>query len=246
MKITTNRQVWGVVAVVDTIGAAIVVSAILAFYPPELWPFELAISLTLTFGIATPITYFMAQQLRKIAALSDELQRLVNRDRLTDVATRNYFFARMEQAPGAYGISLMIDIDHFKRVNDTHGHFAGDQVIKDVASILGRTVRSDDIVARFGGEEFVVFLYDQDTEAGFRVAERMRAAIASETISFEGIRLNVTVSIGGSLKQACDGIEQAIQEADEALYRAKREGRNRTIFSGRKHADKPDAVAKVA
>lgn len=246
MKITTTAQVWTVVAVVDTIGAIVVVCAILAFYPPEMWPFELAISLTLTFGIATPITYFMAQQLRKIAALSDELQRLVNRDRLTDAATRDFFFVRMAEAPDAYGISLMVDIDHFKRVNDTYGHFAGDEVIKRVASILRGTVRSDDIVARFGGEEFVVFLYDRNPETGFKVAERMRAAIEAKTISFEDITVNVTVSIGGSLKQACDDIENSIQEADEALYRAKNEGRNRTVFAAMPETDTASAESEAA
>jgi len=231
MKITTQKQVWLTVVILNLIAAMIVASAIIAFYPPEEWPFEMTISMTLTFGIGVPMTWFMANQSYKNSLLNIELQRLVNRDRLTDVATRDYFFTRMAENPDAYGISLMVDIDHFKQVNDTYGHFAGDRVIQHVADLMREIVRGEDIVARFGGEEFVIFLHDTDPETGYRVAERMRAAIAAETVVFEQMQVRVTVSIGGSLKEACDTIEQAIKEADAALYRAKNAGRNRTIFA---------------
>lgn len=125
----------------------------------------------------------------------------------------------------------MIDIDFFKQVNDDYGHLAGDAVISRVATILRRNTRAEDIVCRFGGEEFVVFLSEKDSVDGFEVAERMRRSIAEDIVEFDGQDLKVTVSIGGSLKERLADVTLAIQQADEALYRAKSGGRNRTIFA---------------
>ncbi|WP_299687836.1 GGDEF domain-containing protein [uncultured Tateyamaria sp.] len=176
--------------------------------------------------VSFPTCVFVGAKIRENVRLSEELRRLVERDRLTDVATRDFFFTRMAQEPEAYGISLMIDIDFFKRVNDTYGHLTGDRVISHVAQLLQETVRSNDIVCRFGGEEFVVFLADADHDVGAAMAERLRARVANSPIDEAGTTLGVTVSIGGSLKAATDHIEVAIQRADDALYRAKSGGRN--------------------
>lgn len=182
-------------------------------------------------AIAPPFGLFGGWHLLRITTLSDELERLVNRDRLTNVATRDYFFKRMRNAPDAFGASLMIDIDHFKSVNDTHGHLAGDAVIARVARIISDHVREEDIVCRFGGEEFIVFLSGHSAESGYDIAERMRQAIAQDALEIDGVALRVTVSIGGSLKDRLTNIEAAIQQADVALYQAKAAGRNRTIFA---------------
>ena len=219
---------------INVTAAIIIVGVITSLYPPELWRYELTLSLSLTFVIATPTSYFMGYQIFKNSQLTDELQRLVNRDRLTDVGTRDFFFARMEEAPDAYGVSLMVDIDHFKGINDKHGHFAGDQVIKCVAQTLKKVARKTDLVARFGGEEFIIFLRDLDPQSGYEVAERMRNQIAEQVFKFTECEVKVTVSIGGSLKDACDNLEAAIEEADAALYQAKGHGRNQTIFATRK------------
>lgn len=216
---------------VNAIAACIVIPAILSLYPPELWQYELLLSLSLTFFIATPVSFFMTRQVRNNQELNKELQRLVNRDRLTDVATRDFFFDRMEQTPDVFGVSLMVDIDYFKSVNDQHGHLAGDKVIRKVANLLKENVRDDDIVARFGGEEFIVFLKSRNKESGFKIAERMRSEIEKQIIKFDCTDLNVTVSIGGSLKDALATVESSIKEADAALYEAKRAGRNCTIFA---------------
>ena len=216
---------------VNAIATAIIVPAIIFLYPPELWQYELMLSLSLTYLIATPATYFMANQIQKNNELTDELQRLVDRDRLTDVSTRDYFFNRMAQAPESFGISLMVDIDLFKGINDNYGHLAGDQVIREVAKLLKENIREGDIVARFGGEEFIVFLDSKNMDSGFKIAERMRKAIADKTFEFNDTELKVTVSIGGSLKDTLCDLEKSIQEADDALYEAKRSGRNRTVFA---------------
>ena len=241
MKVATIGQVWLVTLAMNVIGCAIVASTVMALYPRVEWPFELTVSLILTCGIATPFTYLMARQLHKNTLLSNELQRLVDSDRLTDTRTRSYFFDHMAASPGDYGVCLMVDIDHFKSVNDTYGHLAGDRVIQDVAARIKDMLRTEDIVARFGGEEFVVFLHRADAATGFAVAERMRGAIAEQAVAFNDNPIDVTVSIGGSPMAADSDIEQAIQDADAALYRAKYDGRNCTIFSSDPFSDgQPD------
>lgn len=176
--------------------------------------------------VAFPTCLFVGVKIRENVNLSEQLRRLVERDRLTDVATRDFFFTRMAESPDVYGISLMVDIDFFKRVNDTYGHLTGDKVIAHVANLLKNTVRKNDIVCRFGGEEFVVFLSNAGHDAGAAMAERLRAAVAESPIDDAGTVVSVTVSIGGSLKEATDDIDEAIRRADEALYRAKNDGRN--------------------
>jgi len=175
-------------------------------------------------------TFMLGLQMLKVHVLNTELQRLVNRDRLTDVATRDFFFARLAEKPGSYGVSLMADIDSFKTVNDTYGHQTGDKVITRVARILAQEVGARDIVCRFGGEEFVVFLDNATRTNALDVSERIRAGVEAATVDSEGSSVSVTVSIGGSLRKAAAEIDEAIRQADAALYRAKKLGRNRVAM----------------
>lgn len=197
-------------------------------------------------AIAPGLGVLAGWHLLRITKLSEEMERLVNRDRLTDVATRDYFFKRMRDAPDAYGVSLMIDIDHFKEVNDTYGHLAGDTVIATVAQRLSNTLRNDDIICRFGGEEFVVFLSGRNIDSGYRAAERMRNVIARDALEIDGLSLKATVSIGGSLKDRLTDIEAAIHEADAALYRAKAAGRNLTVFADAPETEVAQTTDKAA
>lgn len=201
-------------------------------------------SLIVTTCVAFPLCFGLWTLLQRNVLLSDRLADLVNRDRLTDVATRDFFFSRMENATHAYGVSLMIDIDYFKRINDTYGHFAGDVAIQTVAQVLKEQTKPHDIVCRFGGEEFMVFLTDQSALAGYKMAETLRKAIAARLIVFEDIDFHLTVSIGGSLKERVADINVAIKQADDALYHAKRLGRNKTVFSSLDDVD--DGVRQSA
>jgi len=214
-----------------TLGVSILVActALLA-YPPEEWAWELQISLSLTFVIMMSVCYFVGLKSLEMYKLTLELQRLVERDRLTDVATRDHFYSRMAEDADSFGVSLMVDIDNFKLVNDTYGHIAGDEVIRAVATVLRENVRDDDVVCRFGGEEFVIFLREHDEDQALRVAERIRRTVASHSVDFEGLALTVTVSIGGSNRCRVENIDGAIRQADAALYRAKARGRNVTLF----------------
>ncbi|SDF45769.1 GGDEF domain-containing protein [Sulfitobacter delicatus] len=229
LRLRTWVNVW-TFTVMMTIGTVLACAFLVTVvYPEHLQVLMGPRAIIITTLITIPFAFFVGTKLRENTRLSDELVRLVNRDRLTDVATRDFFFRRMESDPNAYGVSLMVDIDHFKRVNDTHGHYAGDAVIKHVSQVLRDEVRAQDIVCRFGGEEFVVFLHEVSADQGLVVAERMRTAVAASPASGRGQAISVTVSIGGSLKDRLADINISIQQADAALYRAKSNGRNRTV-----------------
>ena len=226
MKIESIRDVIMFSVFVTVINTAFAVSLNYFVFKPAVLSHTVPGTIVIAVLVSLPTLVFIGLKVRENVQLSEQLRRLVERDRLTDVATRDFFFTRMAQEPEAYGISLMVDIDYFKRVNDTYGHLTGDKVISHVASVLRDAVRPGDIVCRFGGEEFVVFLSDADHTAGAAMAERLRALVADSPIDEAGTTLNVTVSIGGSLKGAAEHIETAIQRADDALYRAKNGGRN--------------------
>ncbi len=190
-------------------------------------------TLVIVMIVTLPTVAWIGAQMLRNARLNEQLQVLVDRDRLTNVATRDFFFARMEAEPDAYGVSLMIDIDRFKRINDSFGHLAGDKVIQAVAAALLEHTRAEDVVCRFGGEEFIVFLQDRNIEDGYAAAERLRNAIAATLVRCDGRDLTVTVSIGGSLKDRIADINHVIRLADDALFQAKQSGRNRTNFIDR-------------
>ncbi|SFD67088.1 sensor domain-containing diguanylate cyclase [Massilia yuzhufengensis] len=155
-------------------------------------------------------------------------------DYLTGLANRRAFFEAAEQelqrsnaVPRPTAV-IAIDADHFKAINDRHGHPGGDCVLQHLAAILGETFREVDVVARIGGEEFAVLLPSTDLPRAAVVAERLRSAVASEVVDFEGARIRYTVSAGvASLADGEGGIDLLLKRADQALYAAKRAGRNR-------------------
>jgi two-component system cell cycle response regulator len=125
-----------------------------------------------------------------------------------------------------------MDIDHFKSVNDTHGHDIGDEVLREFANRISANIRGIDLACRYGGEEFVVVMPDTDVDFAYTIAERLRHSV--ETTPFEISRapetLKVTISIGiAASLGGDDNAEKLLHRADQALYRAKREGRNRVI-----------------
>ena len=121
----------------------------------------------------------------------------------------------------------MIDIDHFKSINDTHGHACGDEALRSVVRALQSMLRTTDILGRFGGEEFLVLLPELDEQGALIAAERLRAKVAANVVEFEGKRLSPTISLGLALHAADETGDRLIARADEALYAAKRNGRNR-------------------
>lgn len=172
----------------------------------------------------------------------EDLSKKVNTDKLTGINNRASFDDQLKlvisnHARGHHekGLGLLVlDIDHFKIFNDTHGHLAGDEVLKSVARAVDEAVRGDDVAARYGGEEFVVILPETDEAELLMVAERVRMKVEAVEVTYEDKILKVTASIGGAV---CDTIERQsdgpalLKIADKCLYQAKDSGRNRCIVT---------------
>nr|WP_245247778.1 GGDEF domain-containing protein [Tianweitania sediminis] len=164
---------------------------------------------------------------------SETLQQAALTDGLTGTQNRRYFddalpeylgeFARIDKPVGL----LILDLDHFKLVNDNHGHDVGDQVLREVANCLKDMTRHHDVVARLGGEEFAVVAPNMTPELLFKLAERIRKAIAAMTITSGNVRLKVTASVGLAIWDGSEDAESFYRRADRMLYQAKRMGRNR-------------------
>ena len=166
----------------------------------------------------------LTDELRDIAA-RDPMTQLLNRRGLTD-ALQQHFSGR--KAVPAH--LLILDIDHFKRVNDTYGHQTGDALLCQVAQLLRSTVRSGDLASRIGGEEFVAICLDTDAQGFTQLAERLRAAVQAQELWVTGVEqpLRCTVTMGLSLPfKGAEALDEAMRQADEALYRGKAGGRNR-------------------
>ncbi|MDA8481846.1 GGDEF domain-containing protein [Pseudomonas resinovorans] len=154
-------------------------------------------------------------------------------DPLTGLPNRAAWNERLEieqarqQRYGGDLLLAVIDIDHFKRINDGFGHLAGDKVLKIIAGELARRLRKTDFIARFGGEEFVLLLPSTPVEGGKQLLENLRAAIEACPFHFKGERVSITLSAGLTTLMAGEPSDVAFQRADQALYRAKHEGRNR-------------------
>jgi diguanylate cyclase len=153
-------------------------------------------------------------------------------DPLTGLPNRAAWSERLEYEVNAWhqqgnNLSLaMLDLDHFKRINDGYGHLAGDKVLKIIANVLSKRLRATDFIARFGGEEFVLLMPDSALGDALELGERLRAAIEACPFHFKGERVTITMSIGMAQFQPGERSDLALKRADEALYRAKAAGRN--------------------
>jgi len=167
-----------------------------------------------------------------------------DRDALTRIYNRHSFDERLvyeikRRRRYRHDLSLlMLDLDHFKSVNDTYGHKAGDMVLRKIGEVLTSTFRSTDLPARYGGEEFVVLLPHTREEAAWKLAERVRSIVEECSFEFDGQEFSVTASIGVATVEgsALSSDEDLIVKADKALYQAKNNGRNMVVVSGQKNS----------
>ncbi|OPZ20798.1 MAG: Response regulator PleD [candidate division BRC1 bacterium ADurb.BinA364] len=179
--------------------------------------------------------YCRVSQNMEIMELFARLKDSSERDWLTGLYNRRFFFEIAQKAFERAKrretdlIIAMIDIDHFKWVNDTHGHAAGDAALVQVAYLLANSLRSADVVCRFGGEEFCVLAVDMNAEDSPRVFDKLRRAVETASLAIGDKELRVTVSIGISAKRL-GSLDDCIRQADEALYEAKAGGRNRVVM----------------
>lgn len=177
------------------------------------------------------------QKNRALTLLNESLNIQATIDPLTGLFNRREFRSRLQEEWARFKrhkrpISLvMLDIDHFKQVNDSHGHECGDAVLQGLGAILRSQQRRHDIACRYGGEEFIVLLPETLLDAAFLVAEGMRKRVSNYVFRYKELRLNISISLGvaGALEHNPGNEDEFINLADQALYRAKAEGRNRTV-----------------
>ena len=192
-------------------------------------------------GVASDVTARVrAEEALQLA--NEQLEKLALHDPLTGLANRRKFAERFDYdmaravRAGTPLSLLMVDIDHFKAVNDRHGHLAGDACLKALAALLSASVRAVDLVARFGGEEFVVLQPEMSADQSLAAAERIRARVEAHPLDIraDAPPVAVTVSVGAATSAGPDAtMERLIAQADEAVYKAKHAGRNRIFAFGR-------------
>jgi diguanylate cyclase (GGDEF)-like protein len=203
------------------------------------------VAITLAVGGLVARLQLTVRDLRKIGVALDgavrEQARLAVTDELTSLRNRRYFVdamrsevSRGRSAGQSVGL-LVLDLDRFKDINDTHGHDAGDLVLSEVAARLEASVRAGDVVARYGGEEFVVLLPGAGSDTVAAIGERCRRSLESAPVRLpDGTEVPVTASLGGSSSDATSpSREELIRLADRAMYEAKRRGRNQLVIAGR-------------
>jgi len=173
---------------------------------------------------------------KDLAASNERLQRLALTDALTELPNRRLAMERLEQEwamakRGDRTLScLMVDVDHFKPINDKFGHQIGDEVLKIIADTLRKSARAQDVVCRYGGEEFVVICPDSAIDAAYQCAERLRLGVAALKFKNQGVGIGLTISVGvAQKKESIASIDELLNRADECLYAAKQGGRNRTV-----------------
>jgi diguanylate cyclase (GGDEF)-like protein len=173
------------------------------------------------------------------ARFHEEVRNRITYDQLTGLLTKESLYLALEtelKRSHAYGLPLavlMMDLDRFKSVNDTHGHLMGSHVLTEVGRLIRESIRGSDVAARYGGEEFVAYLAESDTAGAVPAAERIRRSIEANTFSTDGRSARVTISIGiAGFPEHGSDLKALVGSADRALYRAKESGRNRICIEG--------------
>jgi diguanylate cyclase (GGDEF)-like protein len=174
-------------------------------------------------------------QMLEMLSVTDSLTGLYNRSKLDAILTDE--LARFKRTQRQFSL-LMLDIDHFKTLNDTYGHVSGDEILAGVAQILLQSVRSIDYAARYGGDEFVIVLVETSANMARKTAERIRSQVANMRYGVDGTSVPITVSIGIVQCQSVDATPvRLLARVDNALYEAKRAGRNRAYYNHEETAE---------
>ncbi|MBN2184427.1 MAG: diguanylate cyclase [Candidatus Krumholzibacteriota bacterium] len=189
-----------------------------------------------TLGAPNSEIELLGETLQRMWKRNLELARQNSTDFLTGIYNRRGFFAAVKPLShlsqrNSHNVGIMIaDVDDFKKVNDSQGHEAGDTVLKNIAEIMRSSVRSSDLVARFGGEEFIIFLSTVDRSSVWELAENVRKNIESGTSGSIPVTVSIGVADGRLPRDVDQGFDKLIQRADKELYRAKAEGKNRVAY----------------
>ncbi len=248
LKITKNEAISAAKAMLAIVVIAFVAEAMIMYFlkyfgHPEHAPQIIFLdALVLSLVIAPPIYWLVLKPIHREYAkrleaegLAENMGRLAITDALTRIMNRRGITVGLLDAMAQaerYNTPLcvaMADVDHFKEVNDEHGHEAGDKVLVGVAGVLTDTLRMPDKVGRYGGEEFLIVLPHTPLAHGRKLAERIRAAVGKADLDIGNKVINMTISIGITQFRKGEDLEQVLSRVDEALYEAKQGGRNRVI-----------------
>lgn len=193
---------------------------------------ELKIRIILSFIavslLAALYEYARATTARKMKKLQKDLQFFLKRDELTGLYNRRGYNDNTYKLGSSKGVVLMCDIDHFKAINDTYGHDAGDHVIQEIAKCIRETIRKDDVAVRWGGEEFLVFLANTKINHAYFVSEKLRESVENLLIRYRDHIIHVTISLGMAPVDDETNLDEAIKYADSAMYISKTTGRNKS------------------
>jgi diguanylate cyclase (GGDEF)-like protein len=200
--------------------------------------FDLPIAAVIPGILAPLISYQFIRLSHRLDRAEDEMRHLASRDSLTQAYSRGHFLQLAENEISRarrhhHPLSLLLmDIDHFKNVNDRHGHSVGDRVLRAASDLFQSQLRRSDLLGRYGGEEFTVLLPETDARGARIVAERIRGALRDSPLRVGSINIEITVSVGGTdLRPEMQDIDAFLAHADAALYRAKDHGRDRVEFA---------------
>lgn len=177
--------------------------------------------------LAIPISYVAVRQRRRIFALNERLQDMVDHDALTQLKSRQYLLNTAADETKKNTVVMMIDVDHFKALNDAYGHQVGDRALQHMAQIFRDCCRSSDVISRYGGEEFVIVMNDSDLQGAALTAKRIRKRLAQSPVSTGSNDVMLTISVGISELRIGEDISDALVRADTAMYLAKEKGRDR-------------------
>ena len=243
---TNENQIIASSETIDNFNATHYVERPLSFLNAE-WNFKI---LTNRHWYLTPITWVLlvvslifstlvaaiSYNYQELKKLKNKLEILSNVDPLTEIYNRRYFLKTVTNQMiritriKSESYIIIFDVDHFKNINDKHGHQVGDTVLQEITKRVVATLRPYDIFARYGGEEFIIFVTEVNKETAIALSERLRNIIAKTTVNIKNKELSVTASFGIAQAAPVNDLNEAISLADKALYKAKEDGRNRVCF----------------
>jgi diguanylate cyclase (GGDEF)-like protein len=235
-----STKFTGKLIVLASIGICLVFATLNAFtldtIPPLISPTYIKIynytNITIAFASISIISYYF--RLASLA-LEQKLELLAHTDSLTGLCNRRRMLELLELQAALFSRNLstftliFVDIDHFKKFNDNHGHSCGDFVLSEAASLMKKNLRKGDLLARWGGEEFLIMLPDTDIIGARIMAEKIRNAITSKSFHLAGDNFSVTMTFGLAQHEMGNSIENSLKQADNALYEGKEAGRNRVM-----------------
>jgi diguanylate cyclase len=222
------------ITIFSVIASVVITVAILILFSSEVEPLPIFISIIAPAIIAPTVSWYMVGLVIKIHQLEMEMRTLATYDTLTGVMTRGAFLSNIESIyqiirRNKSSLSLVyIDIDDFKKINDTYGHPGGDAVLKSFSSIIKKCNRKSDLVGRIGGEEFAIALPDTGLDGSIQISNKIRLLAKNTRVKYSSKTIQYTVSIGVALfgQENQIDLEQLIRQSDNALYKAKSSGKD--------------------